>query len=61
MGDSNGYMDSAMTAAPDYRYQNERLLLKIIKEKIGITDEDMYTPNVVKEKVRQSNIEEILS
>ena len=50
-----------MKSEPDYRYENERLLLRIIKEKIGITEEDMYTPNVVKEKVRQSNIEEILS
>lgn len=61
MGNSNGYMDAAMKSEPDYRYENERLLLRIIKEKIGITEEDMYTPNVVKEKVRQSNIEEILS
>lgn len=61
MGNLNGYMDAPMKSEPDYRYENERLLLRIIKEKIGITEEDMYTPNVVKEKVRQSNIEEILS
>jgi hypothetical protein len=47
--------------APDYRWQNEKLLLKVIKEKLGITDEDMKTPDVVKQKLRESNITEILS
>jgi len=46
---------------PQVLWENERLLLKIIKEKLGITDEDMRTPDVVKQKVREANINTILS
>jgi hypothetical protein len=46
---------------PDYTWTNERLLLRVIKEKLGITDEDMTSPDVVKQKLRDANIEEILN
>ena len=43
------------------KWANERLLLRVIKEKLGITDEDMTSPDVVKQKLRDANIEEILN
>ena len=56
-----GPMSLTNAEAPDYRWENEKLLLRVIKEKLGITDEDMRKPDVVKQKLRDSNIEEILS
>lgn len=50
-----------MSEAPDYRWENERYLLNIIKKQLGITDEDMQSPSVVKAKVREAKIEEVLA
>lgn len=44
-----------------HKWENERLLLRVIQEKLGITDEDMRTPDVVKQKLRDANIEEIIN
>jgi hypothetical protein len=55
----NGEM--SMSESPDYRRQNERYLLDIIKNQLGITDEDMESPSLVKAKVRESNIDKVLS
>ena len=54
-------MSEGVSESPNYKYQNERLLIRIMKEKLGITDDDMYTPDVVKQKVRDANIDEVLS
>jgi len=55
----NGEM--SMSESPDYRRQNERYLLDIIKSQLGTTDEDMESPSLVKAKVRESKIEEVLA
>lgn len=55
------YGASEVTAEPNYKWENERLLLRVIQEKLGITDEDMRTPDVVKQKLRDANIEEIIN
>lgn len=49
-----------MSEAPDYYRQNERYLLNIIKTQLGITDEDMESPSIVKAKVREANIDKVL-
>lgn len=52
--------DMAMSESPDYRYQNERLLLKAIKEQLKITDEEMHSPHAVKAKIRDAKIDIVL-
>ncbi len=52
--------DAVMSEMPDYRWENERYLLNIIKTQLGITDEDMQDPGVVKAKVREANIDKVL-
>jgi hypothetical protein len=52
--------DMMKSEAPDYRWENERYLLNIIKTQLGITDEDMQSPSIVKAKVREANIDKIL-
>ena len=59
-GLSGGMMSEAMSEAPDYRWENERYLLNIIKTQLGITDEDMQSPSIVKAKVRDANIDKVL-
>jgi hypothetical protein len=49
-----------MSEAPDYYRQNERYLLDIIKTQLGITDEDMESPSIVKAKVRDAKIDKVL-
>jgi hypothetical protein len=53
-------MMASKSAEPDYRWENERYLLNIIKTQLGITDEDMNDPSIVKAKVREANIDKIL-
>jgi hypothetical protein len=48
-------------ATPSANYQNEQYLLKMIKERYGITDEDMQSRTAVKIKVRDSKLKELLS
>lgn len=50
----------AMEAAPDPRWDNERLLLNFVKEQLGITDEDMRSFTAVKSKVRDAKIEKVV-
>lgn len=54
MGDAN------MSEAPNYRWENERYLLNIIKSQLGITEEDMENPGIVKAKFRESSINKVL-
>jgi hypothetical protein len=54
-------MEEVDMAMPDYRWENERYLLNIIKTQLGITDEDMNDPGVVKAKVREANIDKVLA
>lgn len=44
----------------DPRYENEQYLLKIIREKLNISDEDMRSVSTVKAKVRDSKLNEVL-
>jgi hypothetical protein len=57
---SGGMMSEAMSETPNYYRQNERYLLNIIKTQLGITDEDMESPSIVKAKVRDANIDKVL-
>ena len=53
-------MDSAMSESPNYRWENEKLLLKAIKGQLKITDEDMQSPSIVKAKIRDAKIDIVL-
>ena len=57
---TGGMMSEAMSESPNYYRQNERYLLNIIKTQLGITDEDMESPSIVKAKVRDANIDKVL-
>lgn len=52
--------DAVMQEAPNYRWENERYLLEVIKKQLGITDEDLQSPHIVKAKVRDANIDKVL-
>lgn len=52
--------DMAMSEAPDYYYENKEYLYKILKKQLGITDEEMHSPSIVKQKVRDANIDKVL-
>lgn len=56
----SGSMDSAMSESPNYRWENEKLLLKAIKGQLKITDEDMQSPSIVKAKIRDAKIDIVL-
>lgn len=49
-----------MGESVDPRWENERYLLGIIKNQLGITDEDMRSIATVKAKVREANIDKVL-
>jgi hypothetical protein len=53
--------EAEMKEMPNYTLENERYLLNIIKKQLGITNEDMKSPGLVKAKVREAKIEEVLS
>lgn len=53
-------MEEVQQEGPNYRWENERYLLNIIKTQLEITDEDMNDPGIVKAKVRNSNIDKVL-
>jgi hypothetical protein len=58
---SNGISSSGpMQEAPNYKWENERLLLKVIKKQLNISDEDMRSPSIVKAKLREYNIDKLL-
>lgn len=57
---TSGAVMGEMSEAPNYYLQNERYLLNIIKTQLGITDEDMESPSIVKAKVRDANIDKVL-
>lgn len=57
---TGGMMSEAMSEAQNYKWENERYLLNIIKTQLGITDEDMQSPSIVKAKVREANIDKVL-
>lgn len=44
----------------NYKWENEKLLLKAIKEQLKITDEDMQSPSIVKAKIRDAKIDIVL-
>jgi len=58
MNVSSGAMSES--SAPNYRWENERYLLSIIKKQLEITDEDLESPSIVKAKVREANIDKVL-
>lgn len=41
--------------------ENKKKLLNIIKKKLGISDDDMKSIDIVSRKIRDSNINDILS
>lgn len=55
-------MGASISKKPNYRYENKEYLLKTIMNQLGITDEDLdQETSWVKAKVRESNIDKILS
>lgn len=51
-----------MAGAPSYNYQNKEYLLEVIMNQLNITREDLERdPSWVKAKVRESNIDKVLS
>lgn len=51
-----------MTEALSYNYQNKEYLLEVIMNQLGITREDLERdPSWVKAKVREANIDKVLS
>jgi len=50
----------AMAEAVNPRYENERFLLNVIRQKLNISDEDMENISTVKAKVRDSKLNEVL-
>jgi len=51
-----------MSEAVSYRWENKEYLLKTIMNQLGMTDEDLeQDPSWVKAKVRESNIDKVLS
>ena len=61
MNSNMAYAIEAMSERPDPRYENERYLLKIIKEQLGVTDEDMRDTSKVKAKVRAANLDKVVN
>ena len=54
------YVGEAMEAAPDPRWENERLLLEFAKKQLNITEDDMRSFSSVKSKIRDFKIEDVL-
>ena len=52
-------MDSVGSISSDY-FNSQELLLSIIMKKYNISDKDLYDISVVKSKLRDINIDEIL-
>lgn len=51
-----------MAAAPSYHWQNKEYLLEVIMNQLGLTTEDLEKdPSWIKAKVRESNIDKVLS
>ena len=51
-----------MAEAPNYQYQNKQYLLDVIMKQLGITTDDLEKdPSWVKSKVREANIDKVLS
>ena len=53
--------DSVMSERPSYSWENKQYLLKVIMDKLGITEEDLEKEaSWIKAKVREMRIESIL-
>lgn len=44
----------------NYRWENERLLLEFVKKQLVINDYDIKKQGIVKEKIRDYNIDKVL-
>lgn len=44
----------------NYRWENEALLLDFVKKQLGITEDDIKKQGIVKEKIRNYNIDKVL-
>ena len=53
--------DAVMSERPSFSWENKQYLLKVIMDKLGITEEDLEKdPSWIKAKVREMRIESIL-
>lgn len=53
--------EAMMSERPSYRWDNERMLLETIMNKLGINSEDLENePSWMKAKIREFNIDAIL-
>ena len=54
-------MEETMSERPSYRWENERMLLETIMNKLGINSEDLENePSWMKAKIRDFNIDTVL-
>jgi hypothetical protein len=54
-------MEDENMSDTNYRCENERYLLNIIKSQLGITEEYMKNPGIIKAKFRESSINKVLA
>ena len=53
--------DAVMSERPSYRWENKELLMNVIMNQLGITEEDLERePSWTRAKIRESNIEKVL-
>lgn len=53
--------EAMMSERPSYRWDNERMLLETIMNKLGINSEDLENdPSWMKAKIREFNIDTVL-
>jgi hypothetical protein len=53
--------DGPMMERPSYRWENERLLITAIMNKLGITEDQLENePSWTKAKIREFNIDTVL-
>lgn len=57
---NQGSVAMSESAKVDPVWENKQYLLSVIMNQCGITEEDMQTPSVVRSKVRESKIEQVL-
>ena len=54
-------MDGVMSESVSYRWENEKYLLEVFMNQLGISKDDLENdPSWIKSKVREANIDKVL-
>ena len=54
-------MDEVMSESVSYRWENEKYLLEVFMNQLGISKDDLENdPSWIKAKVREANIDKVL-